>query len=150
MPLYFEDFAPGQVFTTQGRTVTESDLVSFAGWSWDANPVHTDARFTAGTRFGERIAHGMLGLSVAMGLVSRLGVFEGSSIALLGVDHWRFLRPVLIGDTVHCQVEILEARRTGKGDAGILIRRFRLLNQHGETVQEGNIDLMVALRPQEP
>lgn len=149
MPLYFEDFAAGQVFTTQGRTVTEADLVSFAGWSWDTNPVHTDAVFAAGTRFGEPIAHGLLGVSVAMGLVSRLGVFEGSSIALLGIDQWRFLRPVLVGDTVHCRVEILEARPTSRGDAGVLVRRFQLVNQDGVTVQQGNIDLLVALRPRD-
>ncbi|MFJ4846613.1 MULTISPECIES: MaoC/PaaZ C-terminal domain-containing protein [unclassified Streptomyces] len=147
MPLYFEDFHAGQEFTTQGRTLTESDVASFAAWSWDTNPVHTDAAFAAGTRFGERIAHGLLGVSVAMGLASRLGVFEGSSIALLGIDDWRFRRPLLVGDTVRCRVAILATRLTGRGDAGILNRRFALLNQRDEVAQEGNIDLMVALRP---
>ncbi|MEN3122057.1 MaoC/PaaZ C-terminal domain-containing protein [Janibacter terrae] len=71
---YFEDFAAGQVFRTQGRTITEADLVGFAGWSWDTNPVHTDAVHTADGRFGRPIAHGVLGLSVAMGLASRLGI----------------------------------------------------------------------------
>lgn len=71
---YFEDFAAGQVFRTQGRTITEADLVGFAGWSWDTNPVHTDAVHSADGRFGRRIAHGVLGLSVAMGLASRLGI----------------------------------------------------------------------------
>ncbi|MFD3453283.1 MaoC/PaaZ C-terminal domain-containing protein [Streptomyces sp. NPDC058691] len=147
MPLYFEDFHAGQEFTSQGRTLTESDVASFAAWSWDTNPVHTDASFAAGTRFGERIAHGLLGVSVAMGLASRLGVFEGSSIALLGIDDWRFRKPLLVGDTVRCRVGILSTRLTGRGDAGILIRRFELLNQRDEIAQEGNIDLMVALRP---
>ncbi|MFF3562513.1 MaoC/PaaZ C-terminal domain-containing protein [Streptomyces sp. NPDC002574] len=147
MPLYFEDFHAGQEFTTQGRTLTESDVASFAAWSWDTNPVHTDARFAAETRFGERIAHGLLGVSVAMGLASRLGVFEGSSVALLGIDDWRFRRPLLVGDTVRCRVVILSTRLTGRGDAGILVRRFELLNQRDEIAQEGNIDLMVAPRP---
>ncbi|MEU6343616.1 MaoC/PaaZ C-terminal domain-containing protein [Streptomyces sp. NPDC046977] len=147
MPLYFEDFRAGQEFTTQGRTLTESDVASFAAWSWDTNPVHTDASFAAGTRFGERIAHGLLGVSVAMGLASRLGVFEGSSIALLGIDDWRFRSPLLVGDTVRCRVAILSTRLTGRGDAGILNRRFALLNQRDQVAQEGNIDLMVALRP---
>ncbi|MDX3072827.1 MaoC/PaaZ C-terminal domain-containing protein [Streptomyces sp. NPDC088354] len=147
MPLYFEDFHAGQEFTTQGRTLTESDVASFAAWSWDTNPVHTDAEFAAHTRFGERIAHGLLGVSVAMGLASRLGVFEGSSVALLGIDDWRFRRPLLVGDTVRCRVAILSTRLTGRGDAGILVRRFELLNQRDEIAQEGNIDLMVALRP---
>ncbi len=144
---YFEDFHPGQVFLSQGRTITETDVVTFAGWSWDTNPVHTDAESARHGRFGERIAHGLLGLSVAMGLTSRLGVFEACSIALLGIEDWQFRRPLLIGDTVRCRVEILATRLTTKGDAGILQRRLTLLNQREEVVQAGDIGLMVSLRP---
>lgn len=147
MALYFEDFEPDQVFVTQRRTITEADVVSFAAWSWDTNPVHTDEDYGRDTRFGERVAHGLLGMSVSMGLASRLGVFEGSSVALLGVDEWRFLLPLRIGDTVHCRVEILGTRLTSKQDAGILFRRFTLVNQRDEVVQEGKIDLMVRRRP---
>lgn len=147
MALYFEDFEPDQVFVTQRRTITEADVVSFAAWSWDTNPVHTDEDYGRDTRFGERVAHGLLGMSVSMGLASRLGVFEGSSVALLGVDEWRFLLPLRIGDTVHCRVEILGTRLTSKQDAGILLRRFTLVNQRDEVVQEGKIDLMVRRRP---
>jgi acyl dehydratase len=144
---WFEDFHPGQVFRSQGRTITETDVVTFAGWSWDTNPVHTDAEHVRSGRFGERIAHGVLGLSVAMGLASRLSVFESCSIALLGVDDWRFRRPLRIGDTVRCHVEITGTRLTSGGDAGILHRHFTLLDQHGQTVQEGDIGLMAAVRP---
>jgi acyl dehydratase len=144
---YFDDFAAGQVFTSQRRTITESDVVSFANWSWDTNPPHTDAVFGAQSRFGQRIAHGVLGLSVAMGLASRIGVFEQCSIALLNVDGWTFQRPLLIGDSVYCRVEIESVRLTSKGDAGILSRRFSLVNQHDEVVQDGRIDLMVSRRP---
>ncbi|MDV3222019.1 MaoC/PaaZ C-terminal domain-containing protein [Intrasporangium sp.] len=145
--MFFEDFAVGQTFTSQGRTITETDVVLFAGWSWDTNPPHTDAESMGESRFGERIAHGMLGLSVAMGLASRLGVFEDSSIALLGIDDWRFHAPIRIGDTVHVTVEITGTRRTSGGDAGILSRRFTLTNQTGELVQSGDIGLMVRTRP---
>ena len=134
MAHYFEDFEPGHVFVTQARTISEADVMTFAGWSWDTNPVHTDAESARAGRFGERIAHGLLGMSVAMGLVSRLGVFESCSIALLGVDGWRFRTPLRIGDTVRCRVEILSTRLTSKGDAGILARRFTLLNQRDEVV----------------
>jgi acyl dehydratase len=144
---YYEDFRPGQVFLSQARTITEADVVSFAAWSWDTNPVHTDIESARHGRFGERIAHGVLGLSVAMGLVSRIGVFESCSIALLGIDGWRFRRPLLIGDTVRCRVEILDTRLTSKGDAGILQRRLTLLNQREEDVMGGEIGLMVSLRP---
>jgi acyl dehydratase len=144
---YFEDFHAGQVFTSQARTITETDVVTFAGWSWDTNPVHTDAESAASGRFGGRIAHGVLGLSVALGLASRLGVFEGCSVALLGIDGWRFRRPLVPGDTVRCRVEILDTRLTSSGETGILQRRFTLLNQRDEVVQEGDMGLMVQVRP---
>lgn len=147
MTHHFEDFHPGQVFLSQARTITEADVVTFAGWSWDTNPVHTDAVSAEAGRFGERIAHGLLGLSVALGLASRIGVFESCSIALLGIDDWRFRRPLRIGDTVRCRVEILATRLTSAGDTGILQRRFTLLNQRGEDVQQGEIGLMVSVRP---
>lgn len=144
---YFEDFAKGQVFETQARTITETDLVTFAGWSWDTNPVHTDAIHSAGGRFGERIAHGALGFSVALGLASRLGVFEKCSIALLGIDGWRFERPIVVGDTIRCTVHLTDVRATSNGRAGILQREFILVNQDDVVVQRGNIGLMVARRP---
>ena len=147
MTYYYEDFRSGQVFLSQARTITETDVVTFAGWSWDTNPVHTDAEAARHGRFGERIAHGLLGLSVALGLTSRLGVFESCSIALLGIEDWQFRRPLLIDDTVRCQVEILDTRLTSKGDAGILRRRLTLLNQREEDIQAGEIGLMVGLRP---
>jgi acyl dehydratase len=146
---YFEDFHAGQVFTSQARTITETDVVTFAGWSWDTNPVHTDAESAASGRFGGRIAHGVLGLSVALGLASRLGVFEGCSVALLGIDGWRFRRPLVPGDTVRCRVEILDTRLTSSGETGILQRRFTLLNQRDEVVQDGEMGLMVHVRPRD-
>ena len=145
-PWAFEDFAVGQVFEGQGRTITETDVVLFAGWSWDANPVHTDAVAQEKSRFGQRIAHGMLGLSVALGLASRLGVFEACSIALLGIEQWRFVAPVLIGDTVRVRVDIVTTRLTSSGTSGVLGRQFTLLNQRDEVVQEGRIDLLVSTR----
>jgi acyl dehydratase len=150
MSYYFEDFHPGQAFLSQARTITEADVVSFASWSWDTNPVHTDAVSAEAGRFGQRIAHGLLGMSVAMGLASRLGVFESCSIALLGVEDWRFESPVLIGATVRCRVEIYAVRETSTGGAGVLSRRFTLMDEHGKTLQRGNIPLLVAHRPADP
>jgi acyl dehydratase len=144
---YFDDFSAGQTFLTQRRTLTESDVVTFAAWSWDTNPVHTDAVHAAEGRFGERIGHGLLGMSVAMGLAARLGVFEACSVALLGVTNWRFLAPLRIGDTVQAEVVITGTRRTSSGDTGILNRHFRLHGDTGGLLQEGDIDLMVSTRP---
>lgn len=143
MVMYFEDFHVGQIIETRSRTITETDLVLFAGWSWDTNPVHTDTVSASQDRFGKPIAHGMLGLSVAMGLVAGTGVFEGSSVALLGIEGWKFHGPIRIGDTVRCRIEITGTRRTSRGDTGVLERRFTLLNQHDDVVQDGFIGLMV-------
>lgn len=144
--LWAEDFHPDMTFSTQARTILESDIASFAAWSGDTNPVHTDAISSAAGRFGSPIAHGLLGMSVAMGLVARLGVFEGSSIALLGVEDWRFLLPIRVGDTLRCEVEILGVRVTSSGDAA-LDRFFRLVDHEQQVLQQGRIGLLVAHRP---
>ena len=144
---YFEDFAEGEVFRTQGRTITEADLVTFAGWSWDTNPVHTDAVSTVERRFGGPIAHGVLGLWVVMGLASRVGVFDGCSVALLGIDGWRFHLPIRAGDTVRAEITITGTRLTSSGETGVLERRFELFGADDKLVQSGRIDLMVSCRP---
>lgn len=93
MPMYFEDFEVGQRFTTPARTVTEADVVNFAGVSGDYNPIHTDAEFAKSTPFGQRIAHGLLVLSMLTGLRQRAGHFEGTIIAWLEIRNYRFLSP---------------------------------------------------------
>lgn len=147
MPLYLEDLKAGQSFVTPGRTITEADVMSFAAWTNDNNQVHTDVEFAKTTRYGQRIVHGMLGASLCLGLIARTGVFEGSAVALLGIDEWRFTAPVFIGDTVACTVDILSTRPTSSGEYGIVERRVTLRNQRGETVQTGRMDLMVLPRP---
>ncbi|AEG33032.1 MaoC domain protein dehydratase [Thermus thermophilus SG0.5JP17-16] len=147
MPMYFEDFEVGQRFTTPARTVTEADVVNFAGVSGDYNPIHTDAEFAKSTPFGQRIAHGLLVLSMLTGLRQRTGHFEGTVIAWLEIRNYRFLKPVFIGDTVRGESEILEKRETSKPDRGILVQRVRVYNQRGEVVQEGEFVTMVRRRP---
>lgn len=144
---WFEDFQVGDVFTTPSRTVDAADISMFAGLSGDFNPIHTDATFAEASAFGERIAHGLLGLSVMTGLSVRLGVWEASTIALLGIEEWRFLRPIFAGDTVHAVVEIIGTRETKDGQRGVLDRRYTLRNQRGEDVQTGRLPLLVHRRP---
>lgn len=143
---YFEDFEVGQVFRSRGRTITEADVVQFAAWSWDTNPVHTDVEAATGGRFGKPIAHGLLGMSIAMGLASGLGVFEKCSIALLGVDEWRFERPIFVGDTVSCEVRIIGTRASATKQSGVLDRHFQLSGHDGQVLQSGSIGLMVQRR----
>lgn len=145
-PLYFEDFSVGQTFVSPGRTITEADVVSFAAWTGDNNQVHTDAEFAKRTRYGQRIVHGMLGASLCLGLIARTGVFEGSAVALLGIDEWRFTAPVFIGDTLTLTVEVVGVRLTSKGNTGVVQRLLRLRNQDGQIVQEGRMDILVLTR----
>ncbi|WP_028490803.1 MaoC family dehydratase [Thermus islandicus] len=147
MAMYFEDFEVGQKFSTAGRTVTEADIVNFAGVSGDYNPIHTDAEHAKGTPFGQRIAHGLLVLAMLTGLRQRTGVTEGTLIAWMEIRNYRFLKPVFIGDTVRGETEIVEKRETSKPDRGILVQRVRVLNQRGEVVQEGEFVTMVRRRP---
>jgi acyl dehydratase len=145
-PLYFEDFSVGQTFVTPGRTITETDVMNFAAWTGDNNQVHTDAEFAKQTRYGQRIVHGMLGASLCLGLIARTGVVEGSAVALLGIDDWKFLQPVFIGDTLTCTVEIVGTRLTSKGNTGVVQRELRLANQREEVVQQGRMDILVLTR----
>jgi acyl dehydratase len=139
---YFDDFVLGEEFTTPGRTVTEADIVAFAGLSGDYNPLHTDAEFAKSTRYGGRIAHGVLGIAIVTGLMSRLGIFDQTAIALLDLN-WRFAAPVLIDDTVHATMTVIEKRLSANEHRGIITREIKLLNQRGDIVQEGTSRVMV-------
>jgi acyl dehydratase len=109
--------------------------------------VHTNVEFAKNTRYGQRIVHGMFGASLCLGLIARTGVFEGSAVALLGIDQWKFTAPVFIGDTLSCTVEILSARPTSSGEYGVLERQLTLTKQTGEVVQQGRMDLLVLAEP---
>jgi len=147
-PLHYEDVEVGTVFSTRARTITEADLVNFAGVSGDFNPLHMDAEYAAGSIFGRRVAHGVLVLAVATGLRQGLGLFDGTLMGLLEVRAWRFLAPVFIGDTVRAETEIVELRPTSKPDRGVMTQRVSVLNQDGTVVQQG--ELVALLRRREP
>lgn len=149
--LYFEDFAVGQQFKSGGRTITETDLTMFSMISGDWNPIHADAEFASGTRFKQRLVHGALGIAVATGMMHEMGIFHESVVAMLSLKHWRFLKPILVNDTLHLELEVIaKGPDTGKR-SGSVDRRLRLVNQHGEAVQEGESDVLVLKRtPLEP
>lgn len=141
-----EDFEEGAVDLSPARTITETDVVTFSWVSGDVNPMHTDAEYSAKSALRQRIAHGALGLSVATGLSAQLGHLIGTAIAALGVDEWRFLAPIFLGDTVHLRTTVASARVTSKPDRGVLKRRMELINQRGEIVQTGVMTTMVLTR----
>lgn len=141
-----EDFEAGQVDESRARTITETDVVQFSWISGDVNPMHTDAVHSAKSPIGQRIAHGALGLSVATGLSAGLGYLEGTAVAALGIDGWKFHKPILFGDTVRLRATVVSARPTSKPDRGVLVRRMELLNQHDDVVQSGLMTTMVLTR----
>lgn len=147
MNLYFEDLEVGQQFVSDARTVTETDVVGFAGVSGDFNPIHLDRESTANGMFGQRVAHGVLGISIGTGLVDSLGLFRRTMGAMLGIDSWTFKEPIFIGDTIHLVLTIEGLRLTSKGGKGVVNRRFDLVNQHGRVAQTGVITALILGRP---
>lgn len=134
--LTFEQFNVGDVFISQARTVTEGDVVSFAGLSGDFNPLHTDAEFGKTTPFGERIAHGMLIAAMATGMANWLGIFEGTTIALME-QVLQYKGAVKFGDTVHLELSVAEKKESSKPDRGVVVFKTRVCNQEGKAVIEG-------------
>lgn len=146
MPLYFEDVEVGFRYETPRRTVTEADLVAFAGVSGDFNPLHTDSVFAAGSIYGERIAHGALVVSLATGLRQRVGLFDGTLMGLLEIRNWQFASPVRIGDTIRVVNEVTALRETSKPDRGIMVQRIEVLNQDDAVVQRGEFVMLLRRR----
>ena len=145
--LYFEEFNVGQKITTLGRTVAESDVMTFAGLSGDYNQIHTDAEFSKSTQFGQRISHGILGLAIASGLAMRTGIMDQTVMAFREITDWKFSKPIFLGDTVHAVLTITETKalpRIGGGSVALLVE---LQNQSGEVCQRGTWTLLVASKP---
>jgi acyl dehydratase len=142
---YFEDLSVGDEYVSPGRTVTEADIVAFAGLSGDYNVLHTDAEYMKTSIFGERIAHGLLGLAISSGLGTRAVPRPFATLAFLGL-RWRFKGPIKIGDTIKVRLRITDKRETSKPDRGIVTVQRWVVNQRGEVVQEGDTELMIERR----
>ena len=141
-----EDFVLGEINESPARTVTETDIVVYSWISGDSNPMHTDAEYAGRSPLGQRIAHGTLGMSIVTGLSARMGDFDGTAIAALGVDEWRFLAPIFIGDTVRLRTTVMDARITSKPDRGVIVRLMELVNQDDAVVQSGLMKTMAYTR----
>jgi len=129
----FDEFNVGDEFTTASRTVTEGDVALFAGLSGDYNPLHTDDEFGKKTPFGGRIAHGMLIASIATGQANQLGIFEGTSLALLNMGI-KFTGATKFGDTVHTVLKVTERKESSKPDKGIVTFEVKTYNQKSECI----------------
>lgn len=140
---YFEDFEVGHEYLTVSRSVTEADIVNFCGVSGDFNQLHTDIEFASASPFGQRIAHGMCGMTVASGCFNR-GLIEGTTVAFRGIKEWRFKSPIFINDTVHVKVQIVRKEEMKKPDRGLVSFWLTVLNQRDEVVMEGQWDVLMA------
>ncbi len=142
---YFDDFAVGDEWTSPRRTICEADVATFAGFSGDYNPIHTDEEYAKTTIFGGRILHGPAGFAIACGLEFRLGIKDGTATAFLGMT-WDLKGPIRIGDTIHVYQRVTSKRETKKADQGIVNFHVVLRNQRNETLQEGEWKIMFLRR----
>ena len=144
--LWFEEFTEGLSIESRGRTITEADLVNFAGVSGDYNPMHTDAEFAAKTPYGQRVAHGALIFSIATGLTYQLGFLEGTIMAFTGLD-WKFRNPIFIGDTVKVTASVSKRRAMPAMGGGFVTFDVKVTNQKGEIAQKGEWTVLVMSDP---
>lgn len=145
--LYWEEWEIGSEVETSARTVTEADIVIYAGLSGDYNPLHTDEEYCKTTPFGGRIAHGPLVYGIAAGLLFQLHLYDDTMIALLGFEDLRFTKPVKPGDTIRARVKVLEKKETSRPDRGVIKRQLHVLNQRGEVVQESIQNILLKRKP---
>jgi acyl dehydratase len=141
---FFDDWVLGEELVTPTRTMTETDVVMFAAMSGDYNELHTSEAFMKKSQFGRRIVHGLLGLSVSHGLLFRTGFLEGTAMAFLGIDSWRFEAPLFFGETIGVKVKVAEKKESrSKPDRGVIRFFLQVIKEDGTVVQSGYKTLMI-------
>lgn len=146
--LYFEEYTLGQKMITRGRTITEADIVAFGTLTGDFNPMHMDAEYMKDHLFGQRIAHGMLALSYAVGQAYQLGFMEKTVLAFRSLE-MKFSQPVFIGDTLRVEITVADLKPAEKLGGGMVTINVRILNQNDTAVQKGTWQTLVMSRPKE-
>lgn len=144
---YFDGFALGDRFQTARRTITQTDIVNFAGVSGDFNAPHMDHEFCRTQPYGEPIAHGPLVFAVSTGLLCQSGLNDGTLVAMLGIHKWRIHAPVKAGDTLHLVMEVIETRPTSQGDRGVVGFRREIVNQRGTAVHTMEVQCLYLRDP---
>ena len=145
--LYWEEWDVGAEYESPARTVTEADIVAFAGLSGDYNPLHVNEEYCKTTVFGGRIAHGPLVYAIAAGLLFQLHLYDDTLIAFLGFENLKFTKPVKPGDTIRARIKVLDKRETSNPERGVMRRQLQVLNQRGEVVQEGIQAFLLKRKP---
>lgn len=144
--LYFEEFALGDTAVSNGRTVTEADLVNFAGLSGDFSQLHTNVEYARQSPFGHRVAHGLLGMAIASGLLAQMGIIEGTVMAFRDLT-WKFSQPIFIHDTIRVRTTVANLKAVPRLDCGAVTFDLEVFNQDGKVVQSGQWMVLVASRP---
>jgi acyl dehydratase len=144
---YLEDFEIGEEFVTLGKTITEADVVLFAAFSGDHDPLHIDREFCRqNSPYREIVAHDILGMVIQAMLSHDLGITQGPTmLAFLGMT-WKFLKPIRIGDTLHVKQVVADRKETSRGDRGVITIEAQLINQLNQIVQEGTKSVLVACK----
>jgi len=148
MGRYFDEFPMGESFTTEERTVSEQDILGFAELTGDNNRIHTDAEFSRAGPFGRQVAHGLLGLSLTMGLAWKTGFLDGTVLAFREIREWKFIKPVFIGDRVHAELTTVEAKALPRIGGGSVVLEAELMNQDGDVCMKGKLAVLVMSRPE--
>lgn len=146
--MYYEEFDVGQMLVTRGRTVTEADIVQFGALTGDFNPMHMDAEYCKASFMGKRVAHGMLGISYAIGQLYQLGVLDGTILAFRELEA-KFSVPIFIGDTITIKATVKEKKDAARLGGGMVKFDLRIVNQEGKTITKAGITLLMASKPQE-
>jgi acyl dehydratase len=144
--LYMDDVQVGQSWVSPGRTLTETDIVNFAGISGDYNPIHMNHEFAASTPFGRPIAHGLLGMAITSGLAIYSPPMR--TLAFVGIREWLFLEPLFVGDTVTVRTTLVEKEVRARGRRGLLTWQRELLKQDDKVAQKGTTQTLVEGRGQ--
>lgn len=144
---YFEELTVGQKIYTAGRTVTEADVTGFAGLSGDFNQIHTDAAYAAKGPFGQRVAHGLLVLSIVSGLAVQTGIMDRTVLAFREISEWKFSRPVFFGDTVRCELEVVGTKPFPRLGGGAVDLALTVKNQKDESVMSGKWIVLIQSKP---
>ena len=143
---FLDDFIVGEEIITEGRTITRSDVVNFAGVSGDFAPLHMDMEYGRKTIFGQSIAHGLGVLAFASGKIVSSGIFD-NLIAFYGIEEWQFSAPLFFGDTIRSRIRVKEKRATDKGGRGLVDLYIEIINQKDVALEKGVWRVMIKEKP---
>lgn len=147
----YADLHVGMSFRSPGRTITDADLVGFAGLTGDYSELHTSEVYAKNSQFGRRVAHGLLGLAYAHGLMwARTGELRETAVAFLGINEWKFLGPIFVGDTIFVNYQISELRDSkSRPTQAIAVFDVSVVDQNDRMVQRGSKALLISKIPLE-